>query len=436
MFERLLILWHFARTRWLPPAPAEPRLRRFLRRTVRQCAYYRGLRPELKSFPLMAKRNFLAHFQELNRHGISLDQATSLALRAERERDFRPSLPHGITVGLSSGTSGTRHVFLVGRADRCRWAGQMLARMLTPASLRQLLTPWQPALRIAFFLRASSNLYTTLNSLRVQFSYYDLTRPFPELLAELHTLQPHILVAPATVLAEIAKHQSPAQSPSAPFHLTRLRQVISVAEVLDTRDRTLIEQAFSLPVGQIYQAAEGFLGTTCTHGRIHLNEESLHIEKRWIDTARDRFQPVVTDFCRRTQWFVRHHLTDILRPDPTPCPCGRTTTSLISIEGRTEEILWARDALGTPQPVFPDVVRQALYALPQPPEHYRIEQHRDCWHIHLQPLHPALQQQVQAALTQLHTGLRLTPPTMQFFPWVEQPAAEKQKRLRCVVPLT
>lgn len=424
VIERLLILWHFIRARWLPAVPARVRLRRFLHRTVRDCPHYRDIIPELENFPLMAKRNFLAHFADLNRHSITLEAATAAALRAESDRDFKPELPGGITVGLSSGTSGTRHVFLVGRADRCRWAGQILARMLSSTSLRQVLTPWSPSLRIAFFLRASSNLYTTLRSQRVQFAYYDLTRPFPELCAQLVTQQPHILVAPATVLAELAKQGN--------VRLASLKQVISVAEVLDNRDRALIENAWSVEVGQIYQAAEGFLGATCGHGRIHLNEDELHIERRWIDQKRERFQPIITDFCRETQWFVRHHLTDILRPSATPCPCGSRTTSLEGIEGRAEEILWCLDAAGAPQPVFPDVLRQALYTLPQPPEFYRIEQHGAHWHIYLGPLDAGMEEAVRAALTYLLHGLNLTLPGFQFLSWVAQPPGEKQKRLRCI----
>lgn len=425
MIEPLLILWHFARARWLPARSPRRKLRRFLREVVRECPHYRGLRPELDAFPVMSKPEFLAHFDKLNRHGITLEEATATALRAERERDFKPQLPGSITIGLSSGTSGARHVFLVGRADRCRWAGQMLARMLSSWSLRQMVNPFRPALRIAFFLRANSNLYTTLRSHRVQFSYYDLTRPFAALLGELEKQQPHILVAPATVLAEIARQWA---SPC-------LKQVISVAEVLDSRDRRLIEEAFHLPVEQIYQAAEGFLGATCRHGRIHLNEDDLHIEKHWMDDRHERFQPIITDFSRRTQWFVRHHLTDILRPSALPCPCGSKATSLESIEGRAEEVLGCRDAAGKVQPVFPDALRQALYSLPQALDLYRIEQHGDEWYIHLREATAEIETAVREALLKLIHGLRLTPPTLHFSAWTDQPPGEKQKRLRCITPL-
>ena len=404
VIERLLILWHFIVTRWLPaPRDREARLRRFLATAPRFA-------------DVMTKSLYLEHFAELNRHGITLEQATAVALRAESERDFKPELPGGITAGFSSGTSGRRQVFLVGREDRCRWAGQMLARMLSTRSLLQICNIFAPPLRIAFFLRASSNLYTTLSSLRVKFDYFDLTQPFDELVTRLEGFRPHVLVAPATVLAELARRAR-----------VRPRQVISVAEVLDAKDRTAIEAAFAVPVAQIYQAAEGFLGCTCSQGRMHLNEESLHIEPEWLDEAHERFHPLITDFSRQTQWFVRHRLDDILRPDPTPCPCGRKTMTLHAIEGRAEEVLWLRDGRGDLSPVFPDVLRQALYT--RPVERYRIEQHDLCWQVQL--LHGD-EKAVQAALEALVDGLQLARPEFRFLPWTEQPPSEKQKRVRCI----
>jgi len=404
VIERLLILWHFIATRWLPaPRDREERLRRFL--------------AEAPHFAdVMTKSLFLEHFSALNRHGITLEQATAVALRAERERDFKPELPGGLTVGLSSGTSGARQVFLVGRADRCRWAGQMLARMLSTGSLLQIWNFFAPPLRIAFFLRASSNLYATLSSLRVKFEFFDLTRPLDELVGRLNDYRPHVLVAPATVLAELARSAR-----------VRPKQVISVAEVLDEKDRAAIEKAFGVPMGQVYQAAEGFLGCTCSQGRMHLNEESVHIEPEWLDDAHERFHPLITDFSRETQWFVRHRLDDILRLDPMPCPCGRQTMTLKQIEGRAEEVLWLQDASGGLSPVFPDVLRQALYT--QPVERFRIEQHGQRWQVQL--LHGNINA-VQAALESLIDGLRLERPTFDFQPWTEQPLSEKQKRIRCI----
>lgn len=418
MSDRPLILWHFVRTRWLPgpgPRARERKWRRFVGRVRRESPFYRD-RDEI---PVLTKPEFLARFAELNRHGFTLAEATEVALRAERERDFRPELPGGVTVGLSSGTSGTRHVFLVGRPERCRWAGEMFARTLEPASLRQILNPFARPLRLAFFLRASSNLYTTLASRRVRFDYYDLTRPFPELMAGLTAAPPDVIIAPATVLAEIAKTSPP----------VRPRQVISVAEVLDQRDRALVEQWASVRVAEVYQATEGFLGSSCRAGRIHLNEETLHIERLWIDDTRERFHPVITDLSRTTQWFVRHRLNDVLILDPTPCPCGRRTTTLRAIEGRAEEVLWLPGKDGALAPVFPDLVRQAIYSLDRPPDRYRIEQHGMRWELRMQGGH---EEEVASALLAIAARNELGAPGIVFLPWIDQPSAEKQKRIRCL----
>ena len=421
------MLWHFVLTRWFSPVLDREeldtiqrrKLQRFLQTVIKESPCYRDLAPALESFPVMKKATFLARFVDLNRFHIPLETATQVALRAEQERDFKPELPGGLTVGLSSGTSGARHVFLVSRADRCRWAGQMLARMLTTESLQQVLNPFAASLRIAFFLRASSNLYTTLSGWRVRLDYYDLTRSFASLIEDLTAQQPHVLVAPATVLAELARAKV----------AIRPTQIISVAEVLDERDRRLIESVFGVRVAEVYQAAEGFLGCTCEHGRIHLNEDALHIEPRWMDEKCDRFQPVITDFSRNTQWFVRYQLDDILRLNKTPCPCGSATMSLHQIEGRTGEVLWLKSERGRLTPVFPDSLRQAIYTMPSPPELYRVEQHGDRWEIRLRNGDSGA---VRAALEKLITGMELVLPTIEFLPWTDQAPAEKQKRIRCV----
>lgn len=434
MFERVWIVWHFVWTRWFSRtktrgqllATQQRKLNRFLQTAVSDSPFYKGMSPELSSLPVMTKAEFLANFAALNRYGVTLQAATEAALRAEREREFRPVLPHGITVGLSSGTSGARHVFLVMRSDRCRWAGQMLARVLSTESLRRVLNPFVPALRIAFFLRANSNLYRTISGRRVQLDYYDLTRPFDELIARLRKDRPHVLVAPATVLAEIARRETRERSELAP------RQIISVAEVLDSRDRAEVESVFQVRVDEIYQATEGFLGSSCRAGRIHLHEDALHIETEWLDDSRERFQPIITDFSRATQWFIRHRLTDILVIDKSPCPCGSATISLRRIEGRQEEVLWARSALGVLSPVFPDALRQALYAASDAPELYRIEQHGTRWEVSISPETDSVAASVRDAIDGLLDGLALEKPVLEIRPWSEQPAGEKQRRIRCV----
>lgn len=101
------------------------------------------------------------HFDEINTVQIKKDHALKVALKAESTRDFS-ALINGIAVGLSSGTSGSRGLFLANEKERDAWAGILLAKALPKGLKRKE--------RIAFFLRANSKLYTTLSK-RKKFNF-------------------------------------------------------------------------------------------------------------------------------------------------------------------------------------------------------------------------------------------------------------------------
>lgn len=425
MGERVLILWYFVLGRWLRRFRTRRRLlewqqralNAYLRKAVRECPYYEGMAPCLQDLPRMDKQKYRANFAGLNPLGISLDETEQAALQAERERDFSPVLRNGITVGLSSGTSGKRGVFLVSPHDRVRWAGIILARTLSGASLRHLLSPWRPALKIAFFLRADSNLYQTIANRRVDFRYFDLLRNFGQLVGELQEYHPDILIAPATVLAELAKKEALSIRP---------RQVISVAEVLEQPDAMAIEAKFGVRPANVYQATEGFIASTCNEGKLHLNEEFMVVEREWLDRSETRFHPVITDLSRTTQAFIRYRLDDVLVAEEEGCKCGRVSSTILRIEGRSDEILWFGGA------VFPDVLRQVLYALPVAMDLYRLEQHADSLHVLLRNSSPELESQVAGALQQFFVRFGSQPAEIRFLPWTDQPVGEKQRRIRLI----
>ena len=181
--ERLRIAGHFAQARWrldfrdraALEAWQQARLRRYLREVLPRAPRHAGRRYEsLDEVPAMDKAAMMDDFAAFNTVRVSREAAMAVALEAERSRDFAPLLPGGLAVGLSSGTSGNRGLFLVSRAERLRWAGVLLARALPPELLRRVLTPWQPPLRVAFFLRAGNRLYDTLRSRRIDFRFHDL----------------------------------------------------------------------------------------------------------------------------------------------------------------------------------------------------------------------------------------------------------------------
>ncbi len=260
--DRLLILYHYFRTRWHSRRRSHAELRawqaaqmaRHVEWVLAHSPFYRAWWGETDAWaeaPLINKAVMMAHFDTLNTVGVTRESALAVALRAERERDFMPTV-QGVTVGLSSGTSGTRGIFLVSPRERVAWAGTILAKLL-PAPL------WVPQ-RVAFFLRANSNLYQTVASRTLQFRYFDLLEPLAGHIAALNEWQPTILAAPPSLLRLLAEAQAAGQLHMAP------RKVISVAEVLDPVDEKVIIHQLGAPVHQVYQATEGLIATTCASG--------------------------------------------------------------------------------------------------------------------------------------------------------------------------
>ena len=191
-----------------------------------------------------------------------------VAQEAENSRDFTPTID-GLTVGLSSGTSGNRGVFLVSEEERASWVAMVVQRILG-FSLKPR--------KVAFFLRANSKLYTSVQSRLIRFAFLDLLLPVEQHFKRLNELQPNIVVGQPSLLMMLVDAQRSGELRIAPH------KVISVAEVLSTEDRTAIELCFKVAVQQVYQCNEGMFGQTCSHGNFHLNEDGLIVEKEGLTT--------------------------------------------------------------------------------------------------------------------------------------------------------
>lgn len=305
-------------------------------------ASYKGL--PLAAWPIIDKASMMTHFDQMNTAGLTLTEVMQAALESEQDRDFSPMV-RGYTVGLSSGTSGQRGAFVVSAAERAQWAGTILAKLL-PKGLFS-------GERVAFFLRANSNLYTAIQSKWISFQFFDLFSPFSAHLQTLAEYRPTILVAPAQVLRAVALATHEGAINIHP------KKVISVAEVLDPMDRPLITQTLG-ELHEVYQATEGFLACTCAHGVLHLNEEYIHIEPEWLDQEKRRFVPIITDFTRATQPIIRYRLNDVLLARDEPCACGLPTMALDAIEGRCDDMLILTSSTGERVTVFADVISRAL----------------------------------------------------------------------------
>ena len=156
---KLSALTNFVKTRWFFKIRTKEKLAAYQKKMLKKqlafvsekSPYFKAIQPkELSDLPIMDKNVMMEHFNELNTVGIDRDKALALAIESEKTRDFTPKYGK-ISVGLSSGTSGHRGLFVISDEERNEWAGTILAKLLPKGHIL--------GHRVAFFLRADNNLY-------------------------------------------------------------------------------------------------------------------------------------------------------------------------------------------------------------------------------------------------------------------------------------
>jgi phenylacetate-CoA ligase len=420
MIDLWTLLRSYAGARWRfrhlhGPALAafqDRRARSIVAHAIRHSPFYRdhfaGHDPnDWRPLPAIDKQSMMQAFDAFNTAGVRLDEAMPLALHAEGDRSFAATI-NGLTVGLSSGTSGQRGLFVVDRAEQLRWAGTMLARALP--SLRRR------GLRLAFFLRSNSNLYQRLGAW-IDFRYFDLTTPLADTVAALNALRPDLLAAPPSMLERLREARDRGALRIAPERL------VSVAEVLEPQDEERLRASFGVPVHQVYQCTEGLLAVSCAEGSLHLQEDIVAVQFEPVsEHGNGRVTPIVTDLWRRTQPIVRYRLGDVLTLAPHPCACGSSFRVIERIEGRLDDIFRVPPS----GPIFPDDFRRRILGAHPAIEDYQVRHSPSSLRIYVQSSAPF--EEVAAAVRTAFAGL---PVPLEIHPDLEpQTPGEKRRRVK------
>ena len=179
-----------------------------------------------------------------------------------------------------------------------------------------------------------------------------MAQPLGKQLRRLQDLRPTIIVAPPSLLRQLVGKMIEGQISLNP------ERVISVAEPLDPIDEQLLQEVFGQTIHQVYQATEGFIGATCSYGTIHLNEDTMIVEREYLDER--RFIPIITDFRRKSQPIIRYRLDDVLHLLDEPCPCGSIHTALKAIEGRRGDVFELSQKQGGNRLVYADFLRRRI----------------------------------------------------------------------------
>jgi putative adenylate-forming enzyme len=197
--------------------------------------------------------------------------------------------------------------------------------------------------------------------------YVDYSHPPEELALLIADRKLNIIAGPPSLLSLIGRHRALFTHP--------IDALISYAEVLDDSTRAALEQTFDAPVVQIYQGAEGFIGSTCTEGKLHINEDTVLVEQEDVDGGAAVQTVVVTDLYRTTQPIIRYALNDVLEIDPEPCACGSCFRVIKTIHGRADDIFLLKDASGETRYLFPDYVRRSINQASDAVLEYQAIQH-------------------------------------------------------------
>ena len=342
--------------RWRAEHWGEARLLRHQRRRIarllshvrKESAYYRKRLPDgpltLATAPRMTKAIMMEHFDEINTAGLRRDDL--VAFRIEQERSGRTEIyPGGYSIGLSSGTSGNKVLTVLSARERARYAILLLARSGVPP---QLSDP-----RVLFALRTNNPAFVAVTALGVNLHYVDYFVPVEELIRLINRERLNVLAGPPSLLTLVAADSAQINS--------HIAAVISYAEELDQPTRQRLSDAFSAPIRELYQGAEGMLGFTCSAGSLHLNEDMTFVElDETQDTVGAARRVVVTDLYRRTQPFIRYELNDLLEIGERDCVCGSAFRIISRIHGRSDSIFALRTTAGGEVKLMPDYVRRSI----------------------------------------------------------------------------
>ena len=410
MSEKLNVVKYFISMRYFKKFKTREKLEKYQKKMLLKqmkyikdnSEYFKNIKADsiddFKKLSYMDKKVMMENFNILNCVGIDRDKALEIAINGEKSRNFDEKL-NNISVGLSSGTSGARGLFIISDKERELWAGGVLAKFLPKGNIL--------GHKIAFFLRADNNLYETIDSKAIKFRYFDIMKDMNENINSLNKYQPTIIVAPPSVLLILAEAQVSKKINVNPI------KIISVAEVLTNEDEKYLKKVFGLKIiHQAYQCTEGFLGYVCECGNFHINEDVVYVEKEYID--KERFVPIITDFLRKSQPIIRYRLNDILVEDKKKCSCGSPTMIIKKIEGREDDIFIFNGINGKEITVFPDFIcRCVIYA--QGIRNYKVvQENKDNITVYLDNTNEEIKKQISNEFKTLAERMKFVCPEIRF----------------------
>jgi phenylacetate-CoA ligase len=336
----------------------QERVRALVKHALTKSPYYREAlgadaaeRP-LAELPTLSKATLMAEFDRV----VTDPQLRLADLRAHlASADPSQSFLGAYRVATTSGTTGRRSIIAFTNEEAAVWRA---------ASTR-------PMMRLGIGLGSRfaglgspSPVHVTRQVLvppGVAAPPISAATPVPALVAALNSQQPDVLLGAVGVWRALAEEQIAGRLRIAP------RAALFSSEPLTADVRRHVREAWGIEPVSGYAATEAptIAASSPAHPELEIAEDVVVVEivdenNRAVPPGRPGAKVLLTNLINYAQPLIRYELTDSVVESPLPNPGGRAWRCLVSIDGRTADILYLRSQDGATVAVHPSVLGSAV----------------------------------------------------------------------------
>jgi phenylacetate-CoA ligase len=307
---------------------------------------------ELAQLPTLSKATLMAEFDRV----VTDPQLRLADLRAHlSDADPSQSFLGAYRVATTSGTTGRRSIIAFTHDEAASW------RAASARPMMRMGIGFGP--RFAA-LGSPSPVHVTRRVLvppGVPAPPISAATPVPVLVAALNGQQPEVLVGAAGIWRALAEEQIAGRLRIAP------RAAFFSSEPLTADVRRRVREAWGIEPVSGYAATEAptIATSSSEHPDLEIAEDVVVIEI--VDENNEAVPPglpgakvLLTNLINYAQPLIRYELTDSVVESPLPNPTGRPWRRLLSVDGRTADILYLRGQDGATAVVHPSVLGSAV----------------------------------------------------------------------------
>lgn len=321
---------------------------------------------DIQKLPIINKAIMMERFDTLNTVGLHKDEVMKEALEKELNKNYLGYYKDEFVLGLSSGTSGNKGLYVTPKSLTKRLPFVFLARSGIPLKLLPF--------RILFMLRVFSQGFNDINSPFISLKYLSTMTPIEEVIERINNLKINILMAPPSLCRLLLPHEQLIKIP--------LKMIVTYAEVLEKEEKERLQELFQCKVIEIYQASEGQFASACSKGKLHINEDLVYVElldEHFHEVKEPHVvakHMIATNLVNRAQPLIRYAMNDLIVLDD-PCECGSSFRTIKNVLGRHDDVLSFKKKDGSIQAIFPDLISRWIITSSENIREYKVVQEVD-----------------------------------------------------------